>query len=102
MAAKVAAHYDFAEPRITRNPLSPSPGDRGVTPDCISFSAIPHTTKLFSDFLSQSPEIRRFFPHSTHGSNVGALARVVPHGTETHRRVADVLERQNRAWGASD
>ena len=73
-----------------------------MSPDCISFSAIPHTTKLFSDFLSRSPEVRRFFPHSSDESNIRALARVVPSGTETHRRVADVLERQNRAWGASD
>ncbi len=73
-----------------------------MTPECIPFSAIPHTTKLFSDFLSQSPEVRRFFPHSSDASGIAALARVVPHGTEIHRRVADVLERQNRAWGASD
>jgi bacillithiol biosynthesis cysteine-adding enzyme BshC len=79
-----------------------SAGAPVVTPDCISFSAIPHTSKLFSDFLSQSPEVRRFFPHASDGTNVAALARVVPHGTEIHRRVADVLERQNRTWGASD
>ncbi len=73
-----------------------------MTPDCISFSAIPHTTKLFSDFLTQSPDVRKFFPHSSDGSNISALARAVPHGTEIHRRVADVLERQNRAWRASE
>ncbi len=27
---------------------------------------------------------------------------MVPHGTEIHARVADALERQNRAWGGSD
>ena len=73
-----------------------------MIPDCISFSSIPHTTKLFSDFLSQSPDIRRFFPHSSDQAHIASLASVVPSGTETHRRVADVLERQNRAWGASE
>lgn len=73
-----------------------------MIPNCVPFSSIPHTTKLFSDYLSQTPNIRKFYPHSADSSHVASLARVVPHGTETHRRVADVLERQNRAWGASD
>ncbi len=73
-----------------------------MIPDCISFSSIPHTTKLFSDYLSQAPEIRKFFPHSTDVTHIASLANVVPSGTQTHRRVADVLERQNRAWGASE
>lgn len=87
----------------------PGPGLSGrtreaarVIPDCISFSSIPHTTKLFSDYLSQSPEIRKFFPHPTDAAHIASLAKLVPHGTETHRRVADVLERQNRSWGASE
>ena len=73
-----------------------------MIPDCISFSSIPHTTRLFADYLSQSPDIRKFYPHSTDRAHIASLARVVPAGTEIHRRVADVLERQNRAWGASD
>lgn len=73
-----------------------------MIPDCIPFNSIPHTTKLFSDFLSQAPGIRKFFPHSLETSEIAHLARTVPAGTAMHRRVADVLERQNRAWGASD
>lgn len=73
-----------------------------MIPDCIPFSSIPHTTKLFSDYLSQVPGVRKFYPHSLDSTHVASLASVVPSGTETHRRVADVLERQNRAWGASD
>jgi bacillithiol biosynthesis cysteine-adding enzyme BshC len=79
-----------------------SAGVPGVIPDCISFTAIPHTSKLFSDYLSQSPQIRKFYPHPTDQAHIAALARTVPAGTEIHRRVADVLERQNLAWGASD
>jgi len=77
-------------------------GDDGLIPDCISFSAIPHTTKLFADFLSHSPEIRRFFPYSFEPEEIARRAAVVPHGTALHRQVADALERQNRAWGASE
>jgi len=71
-----------------------------VIPDCIPFSSIPHTTKLFSDYLSQAPAIRGFYPHSS--DVITSLASVVPSGTEIHRRVAAVLERQNRTWGASE
>ena len=58
------------------------PGDEGVIPDCIPFSSIPHTTKLFSDFLTYSPEVRKFFPHAPDASQVAAQSASVPHGTE--------------------
>ena len=73
-----------------------------MIPNCIPFSSVPHTSKLFSDYLSQASEIRKFYPHSSDSAHIASLARVVASGTEMHRRVADVLERQNCAWGASD
>ena len=73
-----------------------------MIPDCISFNSIPHTTKLFSDYLSQTPGIRKFYPHLSDAAHIASLGAIVPHGSERHRRVADVLERQNRAWNASD
>jgi len=76
------------------------PGDGGVIPDCIPFSAIPHTTKLFSDFLSYTPEVRKFFPNPPDPASVAARAAVVPNRTKIHAQVAGGLEKQNRAWGA--
>jgi len=73
-----------------------------VIPDCIPFSSIPHTTKLFSDFLSYAPEVRKFFPNPPDASQVAERSATVPHGTEINVKVADVLEKQNRAWGASE
>ena len=73
-----------------------------MIPDCIPFSSIPHTTRLFSDFLGYSAEIRQFFPHPPDASQVAAHSATVPHGTKINVRVADVLEKQNRAWGASE
>jgi len=73
-----------------------------LIPDCISFCSIPHTTKLFADFLSHSPEIQRFFPYSFDPVHIAQRAKNVPRGTEIHRRVADALERQNRSWGSSE
>jgi bacillithiol biosynthesis cysteine-adding enzyme BshC len=73
-----------------------------VIPDCIPFSSIPHTTRLFSDFLNYSPEVRKFFPHPPDTAQVAARSANVPHGTEINFRVADVLAKQNQAWGASN
>ncbi len=73
-----------------------------MIPDCIPFSSIPHTTRIFSDFLSYSPEVRKFFPIQPDAEHVIAHAKSVPRDLERQVRVADALERQNRAWGASE
>jgi bacillithiol synthase len=77
-------------------------GDDFVIPDCISFASIPHTTHIFRDFLSYSPEIRKFFPTQPDVEHVAASANSVPRDRERLSKVADVLERQNRRCGASD
>ena len=76
-------------------------GEGLVIPDCISFNSIPHTTRIFSDFLSYSPAIRKFFPTPPDAEHVAAFAKSVPQDRERQSRVADALEKQNRAWGAS-
>ena len=73
-----------------------------MIPDCIPFSSIPHTTKLFSDYLAYSPEVRRFLPSPPDGARIASRAAIVPHGTRIHAQVADALEKQNRNWGASE
>src|SRR5271166_3231984 len=80
----------------------PLAGDDLVIPDCISFNSIPHTTRIFSDFLSYSPAIRKFFPTPPDADHVTAFAKSVPRDLERQSRVADALEKQNRAWGASE
>ena len=76
-------------------------GDDLVIPNCIPFQSIPHTTRIFSDFLSYSPEIRKFFPTPPDVQHVAAFAGSVPRDLARQARVAAVLEKQNRAWGAS-
>jgi bacillithiol biosynthesis cysteine-adding enzyme BshC len=73
-----------------------------VIPDCISFNSIPHTTRIFSDFLSYSHEVRKFFPTPPDVEHVAAFANSVPRNRERQAHVADALEKQNRAWGASE
>ena len=77
----------------------------GVLPvrvQCLPFSQIPHTTKLFSDFISNSPQVRPFYPRS---SNFGEWfkdeAGKIQYDLQRRERVAAILERQNRSWGAS-
>src|SRR5271165_7196895 len=78
------------------------PGEERVIPDCIPFTSIPHTTRIFSDFLSYSPDIRKFFPTQPDATHVAAFAKSVPCDGNREARVADALEKQNRAWGASE
>src|SRR5271166_5423175 len=77
-------------------------GDHGVIPDCISFADVPHTTHIFRDFLSYSPAIRKFFPTPPDVAHIAAFAKSVKRDRERQSKVAEVLERQNRAWEASD
>ena len=76
-------------------------GDDRVIPDCISFADIPHTTHIFRDFLSYSPDIRKFYPTQPDVAHIAAYAQSRPRDRERQAKVADALERQNRAWGAS-
>ena len=69
---------------------------------CLPFRQIPHTTQLFLDYLDFVPKVQQFYPRSprflewakdeTDGIKYPADRRV---------RVADILERQNKSFGAS-
>ena len=73
-----------------------------MIPDCISFNAIPHTTRIFSDFLSYSPAVQKFFPTQPDAEHIAAFAKSVPRNDARQAHIADALEKQNRAWGASE
>ena len=69
--------------------------------DCLPFSQIPHTTRLFADFLSYRPEIRNFYPHSPYFHTwAKAEAEAISYDSVRRERVASLLERQNQAWEA--
>jgi len=73
---------------------------------CLPFTQIPHTTRLFLDYLSYTPSIRGFYPRSPIFSEwvKEESQRVVyddAYGDARRLKVSDILERQNRAWGAS-
>jgi bacillithiol biosynthesis cysteine-adding enzyme BshC len=73
-----------------------------VHSECLPFSAIPHTTALFSDYLYAFPKVQNFFlrPPLNHDWIPDEIA-AIRYDQTRRERVTAVLERQNRAWGAS-
>ena len=68
---------------------------------CFPFSQIPHTTRLFADFLAYSPQVQPFYPRSPHfAAWLNEEAPKASYDSSRRQRVADILERQNKSWGA--
>jgi bacillithiol biosynthesis cysteine-adding enzyme BshC len=70
---------------------------------CLPFEQIPHTTKLFTDFLSYSPPVQPFYPRAPQyfAEWFRDEASQMNYDRARRERVAAILERQNRVWGAS-
>ncbi len=69
---------------------------------CLPFTQIPHTTRLFLDYLSYAPSVRGMYPRSPIFSEwVKDEAQRVDYDAARRAKVSEILERQNRAWGAS-
>ncbi|MGB8594322.1 MAG: bacillithiol biosynthesis cysteine-adding enzyme BshC [Candidatus Sulfotelmatobacter sp.] len=77
----------------------------GVLPvkaQCLPFAQIPHTTRLFTDFLAYPPNVRPFYPHSPHlGQWLKAEASALNYDPVRRESVSTILERQNASWDAS-
>jgi bacillithiol biosynthesis cysteine-adding enzyme BshC len=67
---------------------------------CISFSEIPHTTKLFSSFLEDFGRVARFYAHPPTATGIDAAAREVHLDPAVRREVTEILREQNRSFGA--
>jgi bacillithiol biosynthesis cysteine-adding enzyme BshC len=73
-----------------------------VKAECLPFTQIPHTTRLFTDFLAYSPNVQPFYPHSPHFSEwMKAEASALQYEPSRRERVSAILERQNKSWDAS-
>ncbi|MGA8441801.1 MAG: bacillithiol biosynthesis cysteine-adding enzyme BshC [Candidatus Sulfotelmatobacter sp.] len=69
---------------------------------CLPFTQIPHSTRLFTDLLSYSPNVRPFYPHSPHLAEwLHAEASALSYEPSRRQRVSTILERQNASWDAS-
>jgi len=73
-----------------------------VQSHCLSFQQVPHTTRLFLDYLYHFDNVGRFFPRPPFSRDwlTEEVSRL-HYDPARRERVAAILERQNRAWGAS-
>jgi bacillithiol biosynthesis cysteine-adding enzyme BshC len=68
---------------------------------CLPFRQIPHASRLFLDYLEFTTAIKPFYSSSPRFLEwAGAQKQKVEYPAERRARVAKILERQNRAWGA--
>lgn len=69
---------------------------------CLPFTQIPHTTRLFTDFLAYNPAIQKFYPRSPRFAEwMKEEGRKISYEAGRRKRVTDILTRQNKGWGAS-
>jgi bacillithiol biosynthesis cysteine-adding enzyme BshC len=74
-----------------------------VKSECLSFQQIPHSTRLFLDYLSYAPGVRAFYPRSVNFSEwAKEEAQQVRYDEQRRAKISAVLERQNRSFGASE
>ena len=78
-------------------------GEMPVKAHCLPFAQIPHTTRLFIDYLAYAPGVRPFYPRSAQFAEwVGEEKPEARYDAGRRAQVANALERQNRLWGASE
>src|SRR3954470_12110238 len=74
-----------------------------VETECLPFSSIPHTTRLFDDYLHHFDRVKQFYARPPlrldwWQDETGKL----DYPAERRAQVATVLERQNRAFGVGE
>jgi len=73
-----------------------------VKSECLPFPQIPHTTRLFADFLSHPEKLQQFYPRSPFFTEwFKDEASAIRYDAARRERISAVLERQNRSWQAS-
>jgi bacillithiol synthase len=73
-----------------------------VSSECLPFSALPHQTRLFLDYVGHFDRVSSFYPHPPFQAGwLPQQAQALRYDAERRAGVADALERQNRAWGAA-
>src|SRR5579864_6047935 len=77
----------------------------GVLPlkaHCLPFSEIPHSTRLFTDFLEYSAKVQTFYPRPPFLREwVKEEAGKIAYDVSRREGVGAILERQNKSWNAS-
>jgi bacillithiol synthase len=69
---------------------------------CLPFRQVPHSAQLFLDYLEYTPAVQQFYPRSARFLEWAKdEASRIDYPQARRSAVADILERQNKAWGAS-
>jgi len=69
---------------------------------CLPFRQVPQTTQLFLDYLDFTPNAQQFYPRPPRFLEwAKEEASRINYPADRRARVTDILERQNKAWGAS-
>src|SRR3974390_600543 len=94
---------EFIRPRHCDTVLNHAmPGALSVKAHCLPFSQIPHTTRLFTDFLAYSQSVQPFYPRPPHFAEwLKEKTGKISYDASRRERVTSILERQNRSWDAS-
>src|SRR6267142_5776738 len=73
-----------------------------VKAHCLPFTQIPHTTRLFTDFLSYTSQVQPFYPRSPHfGEWLKDESARISYDSSRREKVTAILERQSESWHAS-
>jgi len=73
-----------------------------VKSECLPFSQIPHTTRLFADFLSDYSKVQQFYPRSAYFNQwFKDEASKLAYASARRELVSAILDRQNQSWNAS-
>lgn len=71
--------------------------------ECLPIGQIPHTTQLFTDFLTAYPKLQQFYPRPPYLQQWAKdEASRINYDSARREQVSAILQRQNQAWGASD
>src|SRR5271167_4992732 len=86
--------HEFLRPTLS--------GELPVKSECLPFSQIPHTTRLFADFLSNHSKVQQFYPRSAYFNQwFKDEASNLAYAAERREAVSMILDRQNQSWNAS-
>jgi bacillithiol synthase len=74
-----------------------------VETECLPFSSIPHTTRLFDDYLHHFDRVNQFYARSPLSQDWWTdEIKKISYPAERRQAVAAILERQNREFGAGE
>ncbi len=98
--SRIVPHRATSKSRLSH--LSSGKRGRVVQSHCLSFEQVPHSTRLFLDYLYHFDEVRRFFLRAPFSRDwlKDEVSRL-RYDPARRERVAAILDRQNRGWGAS-